>query len=98
MINFQRSHVIETTDQDEASSESNLEHQVMNNMKSESPMDRLFAMSKVNSMLKIGYLNNDFTDPIDTKLVMGLYNRKTDMNGFMKRYKALITNQEEISN
>ena len=54
-------------------------------MVSVNPMDRLFALSKVNSLLKESYVGDDFQDPIDVRLVTGLYNRTTDLNAFIKR-------------
>lgn len=51
----------------------------MNYMQSENVMDRLFAVTKVNSLLK-EYCGKDFefSDPIDIKLVRGIYRRNTE--------------------
>ena len=90
LINFQRSHVIETTVTGD-STEENLEEMFMNYMKSKNPLDRLFAVSKANRLLK-AYVGDNFADPVDAKLVMGLYHRNTDLNDFMKRQNP---NQQE---
>ena len=83
LINFQRRSVIETTVTGDTTDE-NIEEMFMNYMKSQNPMDRLFAVSKANRLLQ-EYVGNSFADPVDAKLVMGLYNRNTDLNDYMKR-------------
>ena len=47
-------------------------------------MDRLFAVAKVNNLL-MPYAGDDFADPVDIRLVRGLYKRNTDLNDFVKR-------------
>ena len=59
----------------------------MNYMNSPNPMNRLFAMAKVNHLLK-PYCGDKFLDPVDIKLVRGLYYKNTDINDFMKRFES----------
>jgi len=59
----------------------------MNYIKSNNPMDRLFALAKVNRLLK-PYSGDKFMDPVDIKLVRGLYLKNTDLRDFMKRFES----------
>ena len=56
-------------------------------MGSPNPLDRLFAISKVNRLLQ-PYKGDSFEDPVDIKLVRGLYKRNTELIDFMKRQSA----------
>ena len=83
LINFQRSHVVETTESGETSDD-NIQKVFINYLGSPNPMDRLFAVAKVNNLL-MPYAGDDFADPVDIRLVRGLYKRNTDLNDFVKR-------------
>jgi hypothetical protein len=72
--------VVESTDSQEDSE--NIEEIVMNYNRSSNPMDRLFAVTKVNKLLQ-GYHKSNFEDPLDVKLVRGLYRRDTEINDFI---------------
>jgi hypothetical protein len=67
--------VIESTQSDESDDE-NVDEYFYKAMKSANPMDRLFAITKVNKILKT-YANVDFDDRLDVELIRGIYRKKT---------------------
>jgi hypothetical protein len=66
--------VVETTETGETSEES-IEDRFHQNMLSKDPMDRLFSVAKINTILQ-DYKKNNFNS-LDKKLIRGIFNRKT---------------------
>jgi hypothetical protein len=87
--------VIESTESNQTS-EDNVEEIFMNYVKSNNPMDRLFAVSKVNSLLT-GYRKAKFEDPLDVKLVTGIFKRNTEINDFIQRFNNDVTKHSKSS-
>lgn len=85
LINFQRKKVIESSDTN-FSSDEHIDDKFITQLKSENPMDRLFAVTKVKKLFKL-YTKKTFTfeDPIDIKLIRGMYRRSTEQANYMKR-------------
>ena len=55
-------------------------------------MDRLFAMARINNLLQ-DYTKNDF-NPLDKKLIRGIFKRKTEIVDFMQRKDVEIVDTE----
>ena len=84
-MNFQKIGVIETTET--GSSAEELEDIFHTNMKSTNPMDRLFAVSKLSTLLR-NYITKDVGkdfDRIDTRLIFGMYQGRYAEGNFLKR-------------